>query len=538
MSKLGFLKWKRKASGKDGVGKDATQPSISIEKIRPKTTHQLGTAISFCIENHSMQMAAVRHWGKSKRLLDIKKEYFPKDSTGQKSRNEIILREITDFIADNSGYATTVSLAVSGPETTFRTFLMPKLRRGELETAVSFEVKKQIPFPFEDCTYDYRPIYRISREGSESYKVALQAATKRFIREQLEPFEFQDLNVSNIYHSQDVIGEFLKHLAGFTEGKSYTLLNIGLKSTEISFYKGATLEFSHATAVSSAMLGTFPEQTRYEYFAETIANEIQTSLDYYAGQYSASLQEKIYVYGDLASSEELLQLLNTKSGIELEPLPVSTLCGLGTRDNDQIDIIPVCLPALAAASCHVSLANLLPADQKRSRAQGKTGIYARVAVVLIVLALGLSWLTLRNRTNIAEKKLLELNRQVVEFRNSEAFHTYNLVKRQIALDQSYLDQIKQSPSYLALNLKELTRLTPDPITLLYLDYTPDPVEKNIYLHGIVESKEIPPEIILAEYVEVLSDSPFYEDVSIVRHVKKAIKNKFQIDFQIQLRGAV
>ncbi len=538
MSKLGFFTWKRKASGKEGLPKTAGKPSFSIEKIRPKSSQLLGTAISFCIESHSMQMAAVRHWGRSKRVIDIKKEYFPKDTLGKKSRNEIILRAISDFIAENGGYGGTVSLAVSGPETTFRTFLMPRLRRGELDTAISFEVKKQIPFPFEDCTYDWRTIYRIERGESVNYKVALQAATKRFIREQLEPFEAQDIKVNQVSHTQDVIGEFLKHLAGFTEDKSYTLLNIGPKSTEISFYRGSTLEFSHATAVSSAMLGTFPEQTRYEYFAETIVNEIQTSLDYYAGQFSASLQDKIYVYGDLAYSRELLELLNTKSGIELEPLPVSTLRNLTVRNSEQVETIPVCLPALAAAACQSSLANLLPAEQKKSHIRVKAGVYAKVGLALLVIAFGLSWLTLRNRTSIAEQKLAELNRQVVEFRNSEAFHTYNLVKRQIALDQSYLDLITQSPSYLALNLKELTRLTPDQITLIYLDYKPHPTDKNFFLHGIVESEDIPPEIILAEYVEVLSDSPFYEDVSIIRHVKKTIKKKFQIDFQIQFRGAV
>ena len=157
---------------------------------------------------------------------------------------------------------------------------------------------------------------------------------------------------------------------------------------------------------------------------------------------------------------------------------------------------------------------------------------------LLTVALGLSWFMMQNKAKIAEQKLFELNRQVVEFRNSEAFHTYNLVKRQIALDQSYLDQIKASPSYLALNFKELSRLTPEPIKLIYLDYKPDPEDKNIYLHGIVESKDIPPELILAEYAEVLSDSPFYDNVHIVRHVKKTLKDKFQIDFQINMRGVV
>ena len=442
------------------------------------------------------------------------------------------------YRSKNGGYGTTLVLTVSGPETTFRTFLMPKLNKSELDSAVQFEVKKQIPFPFEDCIYDYRPIYSIEKDGSARYKIALQAATRRFILEQMEPFENQGMRISRVYNTQDVIGEFLIHLPDFTEDKNYTLLNIGLKSTEISFYKGTTLEFSHATTVSSAMLGKFPEGTRYEYFAEMISTEIQTSLDYYSGQYSASLHDKIYVYGDLAYSGELLDLLNAKSGIELEPLPVTGLSNLTPRSEDQTDIYPVCLPVLAASSCQSALSNLLPDEHKSAQGEAKSGVYGRVAVAAMFLAMAVSWFAMKNKAGIAELKLIELNRQVAEFRNSEAFHTYNLVKRQIALDQAYLDQIKESPSYLALNLKELSQLTPRPIKLLYLDYEPKPAEKNMYLHGLVESDDIPPELILAEYVETLSASPFYEDVSIMRHVKKYIDGRFQIDFQIQMRGVV
>jgi len=538
MLSFDFFKKKKKTSGKTDPKQETAGASFSVSKVRPSVTQRLGTVISFCIDSHSIQMAAIRHLGKSRRLVDIKKEYFSKDKQDRKARNEMILREVSDFVSKNAGIGSSIIVTVSGPETAFRTFLMPKLARADLESAIKFEVKKQIPFPFEDCTYDYRPIYSIRQADSSRYKIALQAATSRFIREQLEPFETLGLEVSHVYHTQDVIGEFLKHMPGFSEDRNYTLLNIGLRSTEISFYKGTTLEFSHATSVSSAMLGSYPEATRYEYFAELISNEIQTSLDYYAGQYSVSFQDKIFVYGDLAYSQELLNLLNDKSGIALEPLPVNRLSNLTPRTPEQTDVFPVCLPVLAGAACQSALANLLPREQKAARKEFTISTYGKVAVILVMLALGLSWIMFRNKLEIADRQLIELNRQVVEFRHSEAFHTYNLVKRQIALDQAYLDQIKGSPSYLALNLKELSQLTPDEIKFVYLEYKPDPSDQNFYVHGLVESVEIPPELILAEYVENLSASPFYDNVAIIRHVKKTIEGKFQIDFQIRMRGVV
>lgn len=538
MRSFDFFKRKKKTSGKTGPAQDTTGAPFSVTKVRPSVRQRVGTVISFCIDSHSIQMAAIRHLGKSRRLVDIRKEYFPRDRTDRKARNDIILREVGDFTSRNAGIGSSITVTVSGPETAFRTFLMPKLKKADLDSAIRFEVKKQIPFPLEDCTYDYRPIYSIRQADSARYKIALQAATSRFIREQMEPFETLGLQVSYVYHTQDVIGEFLNHLPGFSEDKNYTLLNIGLRSTEISFYKGTTLEFSHATSVSSAMLGSYPEATRYEYFAELISNEIQTSLDYYAGQYSVSIQDKIFVYGDMAYSQELLDLLNDKSGIALEPLPVDKLSHLTPKTKEQTEVFPVCLPVLAGAACQSALANLLPLEQKAARKEFTITTYGKAAILVLMLAMAWSWVMFRNKLEIADHKLIELNRQVVEFRHSEAFHTYNLVKRQIALDQAYLDQIKESPSYLALNLKELSHLTPDEVKFVYLEYKPDPVDQNFYIHGLVESVNIPPELILAEYVEDLSASPFYDNVTIIRHVKKTIEGKFQIDFQIRMRGVV
>ncbi|MEW6412939.1 MAG: pilus assembly protein PilM [Candidatus Zixiibacteriota bacterium] len=536
MLKLDFWSKKKNPEGVPGSPPKPARPAFSMTKIRPKNSHFLGTTVSFCVDEHAIQMAAVRHVGKSRQVLDIKKEYFPRGQNDDKARKEKLLREIGDFASKYGGRRAKITLAVSSNETTFRSFLMPRMKKRELDSAVQFEVKKQIPFPAADCVYDYRPVFSIERDDNVRYKIGLQAATRRYIQEQLEPFEMLGLPVVQIYHTQDVIGQFLKHIPKFHEDKSYTLLNIGLKSTEISFYKGANLEFSHATAVSSNMLGAQPEMTKYEFFAELISNEIQTSLDYYAGQYSVSLHDKIYVYGDLAYSSELLELLNAKSGIELEPLPVANLTDLSTRDELQSEIFPVCLPVLAASTCQIALANLLPPELRTAQQKGRVGTYGRIGVGVLLILLATSWGVGRNEISSQENHLIELNRQIAEFQNSEAFHTYNLIKRRIAMDQSYLNQIKESPSYLALNLKELSQLTPGPVKLLYLDYKPDEKDQNLYLHGLVISDDIPPELILAEFVENLSASPFYENVKVVRHVKKKIEGHFEIDFQLNMKG--
>jgi hypothetical protein len=131
-----------------------------------------------------------------------------------------------------------------------------------------------------------------------------------------------------------------------------------------------------------------------------------------------------------------------------------------------------------------------------------------------------------------------MSHQVEEFENSRAYHSYNMIKQKIALDQSYLDRTRSEISYLSLNLKELSRLAPEQVRLLSYEYLESDTDENMRLIGIVATRQSPPEIVLAEFVERLSASPFYDNVSVARHAKRNVKSGFEIKFHIKMKGQV
>ena len=88
------------------------------------------------------------------------------------------------------------------------------------------------------------------------------------------------------------------------------------------------------------------------------------------------------------------------------------------------------------------------------------------------------------------------------------------------------------------NLKELSNLTPAQIKLIHFDFRPAEPNKNILIQGVVTSPTIPPEIILAEYTETLASSPLFDNVYIIKHVKKNEKEQFFIEFVINMQGTV
>lgn len=508
-----------------------------VETDITSTRHWLlGRRLSFCIDDSSIQMAAVLHLGSRVKVLDLNKEYFPSNLTdADKIRNycsESIFRYISDFGRRGS----IVTLAVSGRETTFRTFLLPMLNRSDLAAAVKYQVKTQIPFPAENCVYAYRPSSRLESPESKRLKIGVFAATRQLITNRLNPFKDQGITVSQIHQSQDVIGRLLRHLPDFSNDKSYTLIDLGRTRSEISFFRGQTLEFFHISAVGSSLMGSQPSRTQYEYFAETLSAEIQTSLDYYSGQFPLNPTTQIYVYGDMAYSDELLELLSTNSDFALKRFPIDKLNLPVDLNENFLDIAPPCLPVLAAGICRDKLANLLPPEEKNRLTIGRIDRAGRLAIAALLAMVVINlWTTARQITD-ERNAAATLNRQVEQFRQTDAFHTYNVIKRQVGLNKEYLDKIKESPSYMHLNLKELSLLTPPEIRIFELQFDPAAEDANLNLRGVIVSGEVPPEIVLAEYVQNLSGSPFYEAVTIKRHVKKQVKGRFEIEFHLGIRG--
>ena len=330
--------------------------------------------------------------------------------------------------------------AESALETVFRTITLPKMKPKEFKAALEFEIKKQIPFPLEDCLYDYRPITRINKNGREFIRISVQAATRRYLEETLKPFRTLGLEVSWLYNTQDVIGQLLAHLSFFRENTNYALLNIGKESSQISYYRGTLLEFTHVTSLGSSMLSNRHDSAKFENFTELLANEIQNSLDYYTGQYSSHFTNRVFVYGDMSYAEDLINLLSNHFGFEFSCFPVEKLDFCKGKEEEFKYSLPVSLAVIAAGACSARLANLVPPEQllvQRRRIIDRVGVSGLVFMAGIFLY---GWYLDQSRLDIKNDYLRELTQKITAYKNSREYDAYNMLKRRIAVDKSYLDK--------------------------------------------------------------------------------------------------
>ncbi|MFQ5498371.1 MAG: pilus assembly protein PilM [Candidatus Zixiibacteriota bacterium] len=490
------------------------------------------------VETRSVQLACVSHFGLKRKLVDVRKVYLPSDLADPTQKRAFIGDQIRAYAKSLGCSRCPIRMAVSGRDTAFRIIHMPNMKKSLLDSALQFEAAKQIPFPIDQTVFEYSVLQRIAHEGSINLRIGLLAATRKELDHQLDVMDDMSEQVDCIYHTQDVVGQLLSGLTDFAPDRQYTLMLVGFDQSEIAFYRGTNLEFWHVISAGSHLLGNQPDRTRYEYFAELIASELQISFDYYTGHFSGSLSNRIYLYGDLTYSSELAERLNGFTSFQFERFPASQLDIVREASVSIEESLPVCLIGLAAAACNTTPTNLLPGESKRQHKVRRADHFARMAIAALALLLFVQWFWLSEEVSLAKRNLNSLDREVIAFTNSEAYHTYNTLKRSIALDKAYLDRIRETPDYLSLNLKELTHLLVPEIRLYNLEYLPKEREDNLLLQGLVSSRDIPPEIILAELVENLSASPFFERVAINRHVKRDQTTGPVIDFTLRMQGII
>jgi len=510
------------------------EPPLSVTPLNPKRRFDIGKRVGFSVAGNHIAMATARHMGRTGRLLDTRWVTIPKEIEQAGEQRAFVFDTVRDYAKRMGGEA---SIAISGWETAFRTFVMPALGRKELASAVQYETRKQLPFPADDCVYDFRRIVRIESDGTTKYRVALQAVTHSLIAKQLEPFRSQGIAVANAYHTPEVMGELLPRLAGFNRDQSYILVELTQDRSITSFYLGASLVFSFIGSIGLDQIADDPTGDDYDAFAESLIDELQASQDYYGGQRTHAPTNVVYLYGALEPTSTLLQHLNGRSNLEFQWFPVEQVEGAGDRPKGTTAIPLACLPAVAATLNRAKLANLLPReDRVELRDRHRTRI-TRAATILFVICLGLTYAFAHARQSNTRVCVDRMELDLVALKESAAFRKYQIVKRQITADQTYLDMARREPCYFHLGLKELSRLSSPGVVLDQFQFIPtEDEEPELHLLGKVTSIKVPPEVLLAEYVEALRTSKLFENVVVKRHVKRKVADQFELEFTIGMDG--
>lgn len=516
---------------------DAIPADLAVARqryFRPARKVTFGNELAFSISDDSVSAAYCRHLPGSRKLVEVRRIYIPRDIKDLEHRQQFVTGAIDDICHEMGGRWKSISLTIGGNETAYRRLTLPAVKAGALKAAVQFEAKRQIPFPIADCRYAFRAIANVTSDSEAKVKIALVAGTRRLIGEYLEPFRTLSIPVEAVYLSTDVVGRLLEGLPQFDPESNYCLINIERLRSEISYYRGTELEFSHVISLGSQFLANRRDETVFEYFTESLVNELQNSLDFYAGQYANRFSNQVYVYGDLSYTDDLIERLSGHVEFDFRRFPIELVKTIEYQSDDARTSAAVCLPVVAASVNNLSLPNLLPEDIAAAHSARRIDRWAISGIGIFAAILGWLWLWSGSAVTDASHRLAAIQAEIDQFKATSLYASYDSLKQQMAFDQAYLAKSQATPSFASAGLKELSILTPPEIRLYDYAVSSQQGEKNGRMAGIVRSTATPPELILAEFVERLRQSPVFSQVTVDGYQKKIENSVSSLLFQITM----
>jgi Tfp pilus assembly PilM family ATPase len=510
----------------------------SLGKLRWKRRYGFGRTIAIYIDEFSIQFAVVKRFWHITRLLNVTKVYIPSNYDAREKRENFITAEINDYVSQYRRRMTRFVLGVGGPESAIRTLSLPEMSGRELAQAVFWEGNKKIPFGLEEAFWGYHVIVNDGSDSGNLRRVSLLAISKKEVNRPLDQIK-TDIRFDAVYHKLEAIGFLLPHIEGFSEEKTYTLVNIKRNHSEISFYRGARLDFKHVASIGTGTVtGAGRDRKKYDAFTEALVAEIQNSLDYYSGQFSHTAIDTVFVYGDLSYSEDLINLLTDRFDIEFCRFPLDRWLATQPQAREFAEQIPVSLGAVALAIANEEMVNFLPPNLKEKNDarhfyhRAVPALAGFTAILLFILA------SFQLQVDTNKTVLSAAQNQMRQFETSPSFVIYNQIKQRMAADENLVKQLAHTPSLLNLNLKELSLLTPGGVWLESYLLEGDAPHYSLILTGRAISSAPPPEIILAEFITRLEGSPFFDKIILKKQNKKSLGAEFSLEFCLEMEAVI
>ncbi|MCP4706576.1 MAG: pilus assembly protein PilM [candidate division Zixibacteria bacterium] len=484
-------------------------------------------------------MATVQRLGFFSRLLDVTKIYIPASIKNDDAGQNFITNKINDYVIKFGRPLTRYILGAGGQETIFRMLTLPAMPKKELHKAILWEGNKRIPFDLNNACFGYHTAAHKKKDGKTNLIVSLIAVSRKEINRMLALVAPLNIKIDTIYLNQEAIGYMLPNIVGFSAKETYAMVDIGKTSTEISYYSGMHLEFSHTSSIGTESLsGGNNSGKTYEQFTIKLQSEIQNSLDFYAGQFSKTFSDKIFIYGDFSYSDDLILKLSDKLGLDFKRFPMDNWKSSLRIKKELLESIPPVLTSVSLAMSDYGLIEFLPPEIKEERATSRFYRFAAPALIIAAAVLIGHWMSLKYENNVQEFKLAETQNQIEQFKSSESFRLYNRIKQEIAHDKAILEKLKNNPTFLHLNLMELSRIVPKQIKLDLYDLKSTAIKPELFLSGKTVSNDLPPEVILAEFIARLENSPFFDKIEIKKYSKEFKNNQFILDFQIEMSAVI
>jgi type IV pilus assembly protein PilM len=255
-----------------------------------------------------------------------------------------------------------VALAISGHSVIIKKIPVPTMTPDELEEQIHWEAEQHIPFDINDVEIDYEVLTR--REDQGQMDILLVAAKKDEINDYTQVAREAKLNPCVVDIDAFALQNAFELNYGIDPNETVALLNVGASLTTINIIQGGVTMFTRdmasggngVTEEIQKQLGvSFEEAEAYKtggtggsgtdvvpeevqgivnQVVDSLAGEIQRSLDFYLATSAGGDVDRVYVVGGTARLRSLIQAIEDRARVPVEHLDAFRRVAVDARNVD------------------------------------------------------------------------------------------------------------------------------------------------------------------------------------------------------------
>ncbi|MBI4435991.1 MAG: pilus assembly protein PilM [Candidatus Omnitrophica bacterium] len=479
-----------------------------------------------------------------------------------------------------------VRIAISGPKVLLKRVLLPKMPPQEIETALRWQVKEEIPFPIQEVYLDFQEIRSIEKEGKHLLDLLVGVVHKELVDSLLSigPFEIDTIEPALL---------LLPRLFSLEKRNDYALIDLGASTTHVGIFHEGILEMAREISIggetltqaltceimigekkcslgkeeaekaklsygisqetSTASVGTeMPPEKLWVLMRpilERLLGDLERFFQFYEKRDPPREIQEVWVTGGGAGLQHLDDLLKRHLGLAPEGLSFLSQFRFSQgflRDTPQEEIERRLGVAVAAALPRKEIINFLPPSVKASRQwRFRVRMTKTASFLTIIFLAGFQLFFAIER--VALKNAIQKKKKIWEELASQR-ETYmrwmDKKKHAEKVVQTFSNFLEREPLWEGV-LKELSWLVPKAVSLKELKMENGSLsqgKKNyrVHLKGEVGGSKESAEETLTHFLEALEASPFFEGIRLVSTEGEASSEggiPFEVTGQLELEGA-
>ncbi len=411
-----------------------------------------------------------------------------------------------------------------GDGVTFRQMTLPPLPAEDLKQALAWDLKKKFFFNPEESLLGFQEVMNLA--GPESAEKLLSAfyCEKKTAGAKLQWLEDMGFEIQSLVPWQAALARFLAAASQDTE-HDVSVCDISERAARILIVRQAKVMLSRQVSLEGGKASLSSETLG------KIAEEVKKSVEFYESQKYSKPVSKLVFTGVLTDPAGLEGFMGKNFEIKLIFPNAAPFISPSLGEEKKKFIAEhgwVFAPALGAALVQEGGLNLVPDEIRRRNAQKKNEKLLQTAwigaAVILCLLLLVMWL----RVVALGARIKSMDREWEKIQSSKKF------LEDIAFRENVRHgAMKNDLAYAAL-LRELGRLTPSVFALQEARFSrPGGL---LVLTG--ESYESGKENLklTTKFVNTLSESPFFKNVTLVGTTQETKEQKFHFEIHCVLKG--